>query len=48
MLHRIVDLEFSRTKGRIDDEPLQRLLHGHEVVHLRDRLYFWRFHIWCG
>ncbi len=40
MLHRIVDLEFSRAKGRIDDEPLQRLLHGHEVVHLRDRLYF--------
>ncbi len=40
MLHRIVDLEFSRAKGRIDDEPLQRLLHGHEVVHLRDCLYF--------
>ena len=32
MLYRIFDLSDSKLKSGIDDEPLQRLLHGHEVV----------------
>jgi hypothetical protein len=39
MIHRILDLPFSPKKGGIDDESLQRLLHGHEVVRLREWLY---------
>ena len=39
MIHRILDLAYSSARGRIDDEPLQRLLHGHEVVRLREWLY---------
>ena len=40
MLYRVLDLGYSKLKGSIDDEPLQRLLHGHEVVSRRERLYF--------
>lgn len=40
MLYRALDLSYSARRGRIDDEPLQRLLHGHEVVWARERLYF--------
>lgn len=31
MPYRVIDLRFSPKLGRIDDEPLQRLLHGHAV-----------------
>ena len=39
MLYRVIDLRYSRARGGIDDEPLQRLLHGHEVVSRTERLY---------
>jgi len=39
MLYRVLDLRFSKRLGGIDDEPLQRLLHGHEVVSRTERLY---------
>jgi hypothetical protein len=39
MIHRILDLSFSPKRGGIDDEALQRLLHGHEVVRMREWLY---------
>jgi superfamily II DNA helicase RecQ len=39
MLYRVIDLRYSKVKGEIDDEPLQRLLHGHEVVGRTERLY---------
>ena len=39
MLYRVLDLRFSRRLGGIDDEPLQRLLHGHELVARTERLY---------
>ena len=39
MQYRILDLSFSpRTRG-IDDEPLQRLLHGHEAVSITEHFY---------
>jgi hypothetical protein len=40
MLYRVIDLGYSKIKSGIDDEPLQRLLHGHEVVSRRERFYF--------
>jgi hypothetical protein len=40
MLYRVLDLPFSKARGGLDDDPLQRLLHGHEVVRVRERLYF--------
>ena len=40
MLYRIFDLSYSKLKSGIDDEPLQRLLHGHEVVSRQERFYF--------
>ena len=40
MLYRIFDLSYSKLKNGIDDEPLQRLLHGHEVVSRQERFYF--------
>lgn len=39
MLYRILDLRYSSARGGIDDEPLQRLLHGHAVVSRTERLY---------
>jgi hypothetical protein len=35
----VLDLRFSKRLGGIDDEPLQRLLHGHEIVARTERLY---------
>ena len=40
MLYRVFDLSYSKLKSGIDDEPLQRLLHGHEVVSRQERFYF--------
>ena len=40
MRYRIFDLSDSKLKSGIDDEPLQRLLYGHEVVSRRERFYF--------
>ena len=40
VLYRIFDLSYSKLKSGIDDEPLQRLLHGHEVVSRQERFYF--------
>jgi hypothetical protein len=40
MLYRVIDLKYSKIQGGIDDEPLQRLLHGHEVLSRGERLYF--------
>ena len=40
MLYRIFDLSYSKLKNGIDDEPLQRLLHGHEVVSRQERFHF--------
>ena len=39
MLYRVFDLGYSKLKSGIDDEPLQRLLHGHEVVSRQERFY---------
>ena len=39
MLYRVFDLSDSKLKSGIDDEPLQRLLHGHEVVSRQERFY---------
>ena len=39
MFYRALDLVFSPPLGRIDDEPLQRLLHGHRVVAVREHFY---------
>jgi superfamily II DNA helicase RecQ len=39
VLYRVLDLRYSKIRGGIDDEPLQRLLHGHEVVGRAERLY---------
>ena len=37
MLYRIFDLSDSKLKSGLDDEPLQRLLHGHEVASRQER-----------
>jgi len=39
MPYRVIDLCYSPKRGAIDDEPLQRLLHGHEVVQISERFY---------
>ena len=39
MLWRSLNLRYSKHLGGIDEEPLQRLLHGHEVVSRTERLY---------
>ncbi|GEM_PF-3324338 len=39
MLYRVLDLRYSRKKQGIDDEPLQRLLHGHEIISTADHFY---------
>ena len=39
VLYRIFDLSYSKLKTGIDDERLQRLLHGHEVVSRQERFY---------
>lgn len=39
MLYRVIDLPYLPRRGRIDDEPLQRLIHGHRVVETRECFY---------
>ena len=39
MLYRVIDLGYCKLKSGIDDEPLKRLLHGHEVVSSTEHLY---------
>jgi len=39
MFYRGIDLTYSPKHGRIDDEPLQRLLHGHRVVAVKPHFY---------
>jgi len=39
MLYRVFDLGYSKLKRGIDDEPLQRLLYGHEVVCRQEHFY---------
>jgi hypothetical protein len=36
------DLKYSAKAGAIDDEPLHRVLHGHEVVEVSEHFYFHR------
>jgi superfamily II DNA helicase RecQ len=39
MHYRLLDLRFCPKRGVIDDEPLQRLLHGHRVLSVREHFY---------
>ncbi|MBI3273170.1 MAG: hypothetical protein HYZ53_29540 [Planctomycetes bacterium] len=39
MLYRVLDLRYCEKKQTIDDEPLQRLLHGHETVEITQQFY---------
>ncbi|MBI3267480.1 MAG: HRDC domain-containing protein [Planctomycetes bacterium] len=39
MLYRVLDLRYCEKKQPIDDEPLQRLLHGHETVAITQQFY---------
>lgn len=36
---RVLDLRYSAPLGGIDDEPLQRALHGHEALEVREHFY---------
>jgi len=39
VFYRIIDLAYSPRRGAIDDEPLQRILHGHRVIESAERFY---------
>lgn len=39
MFYRVIDLAYCPRARGIDDEPLQRLLHGHRVIDAHERFY---------
>ena len=39
MRYQIIDLHYSDSLGRIDDEPLRRALGGHEVLSTSEQFY---------
>jgi len=39
MRYRVIDLVYSPRRGRIDDEPLQRVLNGQRVLSVREHVY---------